>query len=1055
MRSNPSPTYTDENLFRPDEPVESVNEDRFDHKYFVDVLKYIIRNCDAPLNIALYGKWGIGKSSILNFFRQSIRQDRDLNAKFKFVVIDVWKLSPNILKQEFLEVLNQKLDKPIGQETIEENLWRYQEKESLISPKMSWRSKHLRMGIAVVLAVLGTLGLGHYIDLHYGNPAVLTSSFVVSLIPIVLAITNTLREVSKNVAKSGRTIIPRIESYTQFQGLFEEMIDKNKNRKKLIIAIDNLDRCDDESVVSILNMIKTFLSSPKCVFIVSCDQDAIIKHLQQKREFGDKRDAKEFLAKFFQVSLHIPNQIKGRLHSYAKSQLEIFKPDINPDPNVADVFANAITKNPRKIRQFVYNFAIAYKMAAIKENREIIAKDTVTGNTPFLAKVTVLREEWPDFFSKLEKNPTLLDTVQKFIDIGADSEDGKKHLEEILQGNEGLKHFLKSTSTTKSVQVLPFIQLGQESFESALSELESMIVKVNLNDVESVKEILRRDPGKQHEYVLELCRLTERYMEDDRIMVANNSINVLVNIYDTVEDHSRKEIIKLINTFMRGTDVLSNLMMFDIDILFPITLSLDSDVKEKIHGRYAKNLSMPNYTIKIIKKFIDNPMLISYSVCQISDENLQLLVQSNKELFYDAVELLADNDTVARKFIREHTLRAMINHISQGTRDRWMGMYLKLRHLANEKNQRAFAEKMLSTIKTNNGQNMPPEHRKIYETFQDLTSSDFMGSAAKYTYDSLKKPAEHYADVAEKAMIAEIILKTYATLDHSDMEEFATGIFAPIIIQIAPQQLSRIAGVIRDESVQILEFAPVADAVFSLLQSNPSPESIALMYAGTPENKWEDFEDRIIQMHNADLTKVQTLSSAFDLSNRAPKKLRAKIFGQILQSCRQFGHGDKLSIYQDLMARLDGLDRPSIGTLADELLSELKPDDGVQIDTCIGLISRCFDETTNTKQSEIIFRILTKLKESPPSKTDFVTYTMRFLISKNTDMFPEEKEHFANFAIDTLENANNVPTVIEILNQFNHIEFGDKKYHAYELAGKLCKSLDNGIRSRAQEIFKD
>ena len=439
MIENQNPTDTSKSLFDPDEPVENVSEDRFDHKYFVDALKYIILNCGAPLNIALYGKWGVGKSSILNFFDENIRHNKDLNTKFNFVIIDVWKFSPSILKQEFLYALNRKLDKSIQSERIEGKLWHYHEKESLTTPKISWSSKFMWMWIAFYAAIIVVpLVFAHHLDSIFGNAAVNTSSLVASMIPVFVVVISTLREISKSISKSGRTLIPRIESHAQFQDLFKEMIDRN-NHKKLIIAVDNLDRCDNESVISILNMIKTFLSDPRCVFIVSCDQDAIIKHLQQNKGKFEKYDAKEFLTKFFQVSLHIPNQIKGQLYSYAKSQLEIFVSDINLDPNVADVFANAITKNPRKIRQFVYNFAIAYKMAAMKEDKGSIAKNTVTGNTAFLAKVTVLREEWPDFFSSLEKNPTLLDAVQEFIDAGRSSEYDSQPLETLLKNNKGLK----------------------------------------------------------------------------------------------------------------------------------------------------------------------------------------------------------------------------------------------------------------------------------------------------------------------------------------------------------------------------------------------------------------------------------------------------------------------------------------------------------------------------------------------------------------------------------------------------------------------------------------
>jgi len=40
---------------------------------------------------------------------------------------------------------------------------------------------------------------------------------------------------------------------------------------------------------------------------------------------------------------------------------------------------------------------VTYGLAEVKEQRGLIRKRFVTGNTGFLAKITVIRDEWPDF----------------------------------------------------------------------------------------------------------------------------------------------------------------------------------------------------------------------------------------------------------------------------------------------------------------------------------------------------------------------------------------------------------------------------------------------------------------------------------------------------------------------------------------------------------------------------------------------------------------------------------------------------------------------------------
>ena len=1025
-------------LFRPDEPAPSVRQDRFGHGDFVELLKYVICNGEAPLNIALYGKWGVGKSSILKFFRTEVSKDKSLHDRFVFVPIDVWKLSPRILKQEFLDALNQELGS-LTDEEMNERLWHHREETSDRSASLRKKYALATAGGVGIFAVLAAASQSAYFENH----SLLSSSFVASVIPVFVVMANELRSLSKRVTGSTKTIIPRIESYLQFRELFEDIVN-TKSGKRPIITIDNLDRCDSESVVAILSMIKTFLDDPKCFFIVACDQDAIIKHLQVKKGLFDQRYAKEFLSKFFQVSLYIPDQIKGQLYEYAKSQLGAFESDIEFDPNVADIFANAGTRNSRKIRQFVYNFAIAYRMASIKENTGAIAKGTVTGNTPFLAKITVLREDWPDFFQKLEKSQALLGKIEEFVKGGSENKEHK----EILENNEGLKHFLRATGTVKSVQILPFMQLGQESFETSLSKLDRLIVAMNQHDEESLKEIVQEDPERQHEYVLKLCGLAEEYVEDGRDVVASNAISVLVDLHDTVNDESRKKIIKLFDELMADSNMLKNLVVIDADAMFSITPSLDPDTRERIYLEYAESLSVTDSRFFILKKLIGKSPLLTPLVCDDMDRNLGSWAQNDQELFYDMTTLLMESDA-PEKFIKNNILKGIIES-SQSGKDKWTERYLELKHLADAGTKRAFVEKALSAVRTEEGEKMPPDHRKTYETLRKMSLGDFTADTAKHAYDVLKDPARHYADAGDKALAAGIILKIYAKLDPADREEFAADVFAPLLGQSGPQNLAPLAEVVRKEGIRILELEAAANAVFSLLRNAPSRESVDLMYAGVPESKWADVEEKIVQVHDADFGKVEVLASAFALSARAPEELRAKALGRMAQSCQRFSWVQQLSIHRKLSKAL-GSESGLMGAFADGLSFGLGSNDRAEIDAYLELAGECLGKAAETKRREMFSALFDKLQQYPTQKKDLSM--LKFLMSNNKSMDRGEKTQLGKVAINIL-GANNNSLIMEVLDEFSNLDLGDNKEPAYELVRKLCESHDQDIKSKALEIVE-
>ena len=88
--------------FLKDSELISIDDDRFNQKDVVDNLRLIIENTNPPYNIALIGKWGIGKSSIVNLLLDKYRKDSD-----NYIVqeINAWKYEKESLKNVFLKQL--------------------------------------------------------------------------------------------------------------------------------------------------------------------------------------------------------------------------------------------------------------------------------------------------------------------------------------------------------------------------------------------------------------------------------------------------------------------------------------------------------------------------------------------------------------------------------------------------------------------------------------------------------------------------------------------------------------------------------------------------------------------------------------------------------------------------------------------------------------------------------------------------------------------------------------------------------------------------------------
>jgi len=92
-----------------DQPIEKEDQDKFSHKVYAQTLLAIIKNLIGRpdcVNIGLFGKWGAGKTSIINLFKNALEQDHQLRGKVKVVIYNVWKHSKDSLRRQFLVFLD-------------------------------------------------------------------------------------------------------------------------------------------------------------------------------------------------------------------------------------------------------------------------------------------------------------------------------------------------------------------------------------------------------------------------------------------------------------------------------------------------------------------------------------------------------------------------------------------------------------------------------------------------------------------------------------------------------------------------------------------------------------------------------------------------------------------------------------------------------------------------------------------------------------------------------------------------------------------------------------
>ena len=457
-----------------DSALEGRAGDEFAHQHYVDSLADILLKSETPLNVGLFGKWGVGKSSIAHMLRDRIRSDENLGG-FGYAEVDAWGLSPESLPQGLLEELNSQLGSPYKREELDDMLYNQRQIQHAELRRLGGRRRIVFGGAGAAAALAAALAL-------YPDMAGLTVIGALCLTLLALS--------AKMIFSTARKTIPPTASPRQFGRIYDGIVGKHRP-KRLVVVIDNLDRCESAVAVKILGLIQTFMVKDGCVNVLACDDEALVSHLKRTGAASTDRDGNEFLSKFFQVSLRVPSFLGESLRSYAKKQ--IGRRSVEFDQFALTILLSGAIDNPRKINQFL-NIAVAlYRLAESREKSGMLQSGLVTGDTNSLLKSVVLMHEWPEFCKALEGDPGM------YQDGAKQKEWCEKAAKMPEAERSRLLRFLGATQMP-GADIVPFLRMSQAPHAAlpGISEFEDAFSR---SDPKAVRMFGELDAGAQEAYM--------------------------------------------------------------------------------------------------------------------------------------------------------------------------------------------------------------------------------------------------------------------------------------------------------------------------------------------------------------------------------------------------------------------------------------------------------------------------------------------------------------------------------------------------------------------------
>lgn len=219
-----------------------------------------------PVTVALQSSWGGGKSSALKLIEKRLRA----NADFVVVVCDPWEYD-DLPKAEVRALL-------IGQvlEALTTKPGFVGDAKRLLK-RIAW----VKVGATITNMVLArTIDAEKLVDAFTPNPDEPTSM-------------------------------------AGFRGEFEELMEKADTVKKVIVLVDDLDRCSPDSVVAILEAIKVFLSVPKMAFVLAAEEALIRFAIERSTNSGSRNTYSDrYLEKIVQLPVRLPTLSREDAETY-------------------------------------------------------------------------------------------------------------------------------------------------------------------------------------------------------------------------------------------------------------------------------------------------------------------------------------------------------------------------------------------------------------------------------------------------------------------------------------------------------------------------------------------------------------------------------------------------------------------------------------------------------------------------------------------------------------------------------------------------------------------
>lgn len=471
---------------------EPSKDDRLNRGEYVKTLAKIATTCDTPLVIGLYGRWGVGKTSLMKL----------IEAELIEAEIDPSKSTT---------------------QTVWFDAWLYQFDE------------HPVMGLLHKMVV--DLEITEEIEVRQRIYAI-ARALGPGITGIVKATTHIdLDDIAKAFSRyeeeDFRIQEDRVNLRENFQKLIEKVQTAKDGGKRIVFFIDDLDRCMPDHILSVLEALKLYLNLEGCVYFLGLDRHALEDSIRHHYKDFDKDFDKDFgieavnyLDKIIQLPFEIPPVDPDCIESFIQSFLPTEKEDEKLN-HCAEILKIGLGGNPRGIKRFINTLLLNDHLARTRNLSNYDPK--------ILATLLVIQYRNRDLYDMISEDPSLL--------VDQNTEEWETRIE----GHKYLKEVLEMVTLPDAKGLEPYIYLTNVAgiVTEVLQDERGFYTEEGLYQLLAASGKLSDD-----EYVCDRLRLYKTMRQRTWLVATNRNLFCLL---DDEKARRYKSVIKWVQPFSSAT----------------------------------------------------------------------------------------------------------------------------------------------------------------------------------------------------------------------------------------------------------------------------------------------------------------------------------------------------------------------------------------------------------------------------------------------------------------------------------------------------------------------